>query len=352
MNMEKTNLSVDKGDRGYLEQIDGNSQEKSRGVVDYINSGLLPKIGNKTTLLEIGVGSGSSIQKIKEEIKDPNLVIYALDKIEHLAERVHDPESNIYSVTGDISELPFSKRSMSVINLSSILHEGISYNEAILKGNLDIDDYLRTTFLSLVETLEIGGVITYRDPGLPIAPGEECSITYSKAVNSFIRAFHNSFQTTFKNIIKSDTTPRLTGEKHDLTLFANRHYHREIQRHLITYLDLACRQMFNLALSEILKQYERGEMQQNELLGIINQLSTDEFIYENWYKREGSEVYTYRNIEELWKLLNDIKETGETEFEITEAYEVDRQSYSNLLNLLSDGNIRDTKQCLTLKRVK
>jgi SAM-dependent methyltransferase len=349
--MEKINLSKHKDSPTYLEQINGASNEKSSVITRHILSGELPKINNETRVLEIGIGSGSGIEKIKEEVKDPKLVIYGLDMLEPLARRVHNPDKNIYSIAGDLSKLPFAERSMSAINFSSVLHEGISYSTQILSNEIQLEVYLQKILGSLISTLEIGGVLAYRDPGLPEKSSEVCTTRYSKTVAAFIKSFNHDFNNIYTKITK-DAVPQIIFDGTDVLISASIRYHREIQRHLITYLDLAFIQNFGTSLKNTMSEHADDELNEDSLKQIITELSTDKLVYDSWLKREGSEVYTYKSLAELAKLLQDIKGEWDFDFEVLESYETERPEYSKLLSMVSDTTLRDTKQNLVIKRTK
>lgn len=348
--MEKFGLSEGKKSSTYLDQIDGNNHEKSKEIIQYMSAGLLPKINGETRLLEIGIGSGGSIEHIKREIKDPKLIIYGVDILEPLARRIHEPERNVLATIGDLSRLPLSEKGISAINLSSVLHEGISYHQPILDGRLDIDDFLKQIFSSLIRILAVGGLLMYRDPGLPANQREEREYKYFDVVADFVAGFHDDFITTYSGITKDGKLPQLLFENRTIRLSATVHYHREIQRHLITYLDLALRQISNLSLREILRRYRIGNIAHHELMGVLNSAVSNKLLYHNWLKREGREVYTYRSLNEMTELLANIKEEG-IDFKLLEAKEIERVEYSELLQVVSNTDLKDTKQSLLIKRI-
>lgn len=348
--MEKFDLSDHKKSSEYLEQIDGNSHEKSDTIIQQILLGNLPRINGETRILEIGVGSGSGIEKIKNEIKDPKLVVYGMDMLEPIARRMHYPERNLLSVVGDLSKLPFAERSISAINLSSVMHEGISYNQSILEGNLSIDDFIKQILSSLIKTIEVGGLLVYRDPGLPDRHNEFCELEYSKSVAQFVYNFHNDFKDFYSKLIDGPQQDLKQGVS-SVALSATVHYQREIQRHLITYLDLALRKSLNKSLKEVIRQFEQGNICREELITAIGNASCDRLTYYEWYKREGSEMYTYRSLNEIKCLLNDTKNEQAIDFEIVDAYETERKEYSQLLGMVSDTTLKDTKQNLIIRRI-
>lgn len=74
--------------------------------------------------------------------------------------------------------------------------------------------------------------------------------------------------------------------------------------------------------------------------------------YYEWFKREGSEMYTYKSLNGLTDLLDNIRDEQGVDFEVVDAYEIERHEYSQLLSMISDTTLKDTKQNLIIKRIK
>lgn len=351
--MEKPSCILDRKDSDiYLEQIGGNDSEKSNAIIRSISEGLLPKFDGETRILDVGVGGGESIENIKQEIKDPKLILYGMDVLEPLARHVSQPQRNILSVTADLLNLPFKERSLSAINLSSVLHEALSYNSQIKEGALCVDDFLKSVFEKAIKILEVGGVLVYRDPGLISPRTQEKTFSYSKNIEIFVQNFHHDFSETWDRIIRDEVKSRINSSIEGVVISATNHYHREMQRHLITFLDLAFRQTVNLSLKQVLQRYENGQIGEVELINLTQEVSRDDLIYNSWFGREGGEVYTYRSLDEISMLLSDVKEEGLVDFDIVENFMITRPEYSAFLRMLSTTDIDDTKQNLFIRRTK
>jgi SAM-dependent methyltransferase len=345
--MEKMPATSKRGEN-YLIQLNTNTVEKSKDLVAYLENEFLPKFGNETRVLEVGVGGGRGLEYVKEQIKDPGLTIFALDLLKPLTQRVHNPNKNIFSIVGDVAKLPIREQSMSAINLSSVLHEGISYNQEILSGSLDIDTFLKSVFTMLLKALAKEGVLFYRDPGLQQPAGTETTCTYSPLVSRFLQRFHNEFVQTFLQITKDKISPRAIMKIGALELVGSAHYHREIQRHLITYLDLATRQIRGIPFKELLHNKTDNFWNNANHVLLLEAALGDEFIYDSWFKREGSEIYTYRSREQLARLLNEVR--LEVDFNITASFDINRAEYTHFLQSISDTELSDSKQCMIIKR--
>lgn len=352
MIMEKIALSSFKHSSDYLKQIGENGAEKSSPIIDCIKTGLLPKINNQTKVLEIGIGNGASIEEIKHEIKDPSLVVYGMDILEPLARRVNSPTKNVLSVVGNLSQLPFAEKSMSAINVSSVIHEAISYNQDIIDQNLDIDNFLKATFESLIKILAINGVLSYRDPGLSQQPDNIEETEYAQCISEFVDVFIRDFTPIFNKIIANRNPTAMNSTSEGIIITASQHFHREMQRHIISYYDLAFRQTYNITLKAAMELLDNNQITKIEFLSIITSLSKNSSTYSDWFKREGFEVYTYRNLGEIANLLQEVKGASEIDFEIMSSSETKREAYSEFLHMISNTNLNDTKQNLLIKRIK
>ncbi|MCB9811156.1 methyltransferase domain-containing protein, partial [Candidatus Nomurabacteria bacterium] len=133
----------EKGDTEYLEQLKGGIDEKVGMLIKALDSESLPRIDGTVRVMEVGVGGGQGVEKIKRDIKDPDLEVYAIDILEPLVRRVHKPEDKVFGVAANLTALPFAERSFSAINVSAVIHEVISYNKDFLEGTVSVSDYLR-----------------------------------------------------------------------------------------------------------------------------------------------------------------------------------------------------------------
>ncbi len=337
----------------YLSQINNNHDEKGDSIIKIVEEGQLPKINGYTKILEIGVGGGSVIEQFRKNIKDPSLVVLAMDIFEPIARRVHNPNLNVHSVVADLNKLPFSDQSVSGINISSVLHEGISYNDRIKNGETSIHEYVDNVFKCLIKTLKVGGVLCYRDIGLPENHQEIKTINYNSHLNRFILNFTNYFDRIYTELTGEIPTDQWGAnfELDKVSVSASIHYHRELQRHLITFLDLAMRQTMNCSLRDIIKQLELEERSLLDFEALIVELSANEDIFDSWAKREAEELYTYMSLNEIISLVTETASTSEYELEVKETLTTIRDDYTRLLQNLCDGAIDDTKQSLLIKRI-
>jgi adenylate kinase family enzyme len=231
-------------------------------------------------------------------------------------------------------------------------HEGLSYNRQIQEGSLDVDDFLKSVFEKAIKMLEVGGLLVYRDPGLISARTQEKEFSYIENIGLFVQNFYQDFSETYNKVIRDEVKPRINSTNEGVVISATNHYHREMQRHLITFLDLAFRQTVNLSLKQVLMRYENGQIGETELKNLTREVSHDELIYDSWFGREGREIYTYRSLDEISSLLDDIKEEGNVDFEIVENFMIMRPEYSAFLRMLSNTDLADTKQNLFIRRTK
>ncbi len=150
----------------YLNVINGSPQEKA-GMCEH-----LVGLGEKDVILEIGPGGGAGLRAFSEIVskmskgKTPIVIgvdisLEVLKRLQGLAETTNegtqeDNKAKRFGVQADATKLPFKDNSISVVNLSSIVHEVFSYGG----GEKAID----TMIGELARTVKPGGVVVYRDP--------------------------------------------------------------------------------------------------------------------------------------------------------------------------------------------
>lgn len=243
---------IRKSDQEYLNQLRGNTEEKIGDLIRALENDELPEINGVIRVLEVGVGSGDSIERLRYEIKDPTLEIVGTDLIEGLVVRVHNPDQQVFGVVSDLSDLPFGENSISGINISSVLHEAISYNEKLLSGKIGVGDYISTVFKKLNTVLAPEGKIFYRDVGYEGGEGALLG-RYSPELQYFITNFDRDFREKFHTLFDKEAKFEVIQNEEGVHISASRHYHREVQRHLISYLDYAARQKFSRSFKEVLR---------------------------------------------------------------------------------------------------
>lgn len=84
---------------------------------------------------------------------------------------------------------------------------------------------------------------------------------------------------------------------------------------------------------------------------VVNGVINDNYIYDDWQKREGSEIYTYAGLKDIRDLLENNDDKEKYGFEIEKSEIVDRKEYSTYLNSVNDTRVPDTKQFMVLKKV-
>jgi len=337
-----------KSENAYLEQLKNNTEEKVGALIQSLEDRNLPEVDGVTRVMEMGVGSGDGIERIKSEIKNPDLEVYAVDILEALVKRVHSPEDKVFGVAADLTQLPFRENTFSGINLSSVVHEALSYNPELLEGNVSIDEYIKKLFQQLIFLTQEGGRIFYRDVGLSDNSNVLLSGGYDNSVADFISAFDDVFRNRFLALTQSDIEIDLSS-KDGVTVHGSAHYHREIQRHLISYLDYALRQNSGISFKDALTDVSENRLDFDVLKASVETVCADTFIFDGWQKREGSEMYTYRSVNEIVELIEEVGVEDRT-FEVEFAEVVDRPLYSRYLKSVTNAALPDTKQNLILKK--
>jgi SAM-dependent methyltransferase len=337
----------EKGGAIYLEQLKDGVDEKVGMLIKALDSESLPRIEGTVRVMEVGVGGGQGVQKIKRDVKDPDLEIYAVDILEPLVRRVYKPEDKVFGVVANLTSLPFAERSFSAINVSAVIHEVISYNRDFLEGDANVGDYLSEVFDRLSTHLTEGGRIFYRDVGLPDDSQELLSGEYNPALTEFLKNFDEGFREKFLNVNQVSDESWNIGEGAEAV--ASKHYHREIQRHIISFLDYALRQKYGESLKNILGQIESGVYEQSRFESTIQELSQESFIYDAWQRREGSEIYTYLSLGEMIEMVNSLSDEQKSLVVESSGY-IERKEYSHFIESVTSAGIRDTKQMIVIRR--
>lgn len=337
----------EKGGTEYLEQLKDGVDEKVGMLIKALDSESLPRIDGTVRVMEVGVGGGQGVEKIKRDIKDPDLEVYAVDILEPLVRRVYRPEDKVFGVAANLTALPFAERSFSAINVSAVIHEVISYNKDFLEGTVSVGDYLREVFDRLSTHLTEDGRIFYRDVGLPDDSQELLSGEYNPVLIDFLKNFDTGFREKFLKVNQVSDEVWNIGEEAETV--ASVHYHREMQRHVVSFLDYALRQKYGESLKHILSQIESGAYEQSRLESAVQELSQESFIFDAWQRREGSEIYTYRSLGEMTEMVNSISDENKS-LVIESSESVERKEYSQFMDSMTSVGIRDTKQMMIIRR--
>ncbi|MCX6791428.1 MAG: class I SAM-dependent methyltransferase [Candidatus Gottesmanbacteria bacterium] len=155
-------ISAEKYSQAYMYAICGASEEKNVLLVDALRRKELPTCGGKTTILEVGPGSGESLRLLHSMIPELSLS----DPVQLVSVDLHASGSRINTlrkisvvVEGDVQALPFEPEVFSAVNISAVLHEVYSYG----RGLGGIHQALR----EMSRVLLPGGICCYRDPYAP-----------------------------------------------------------------------------------------------------------------------------------------------------------------------------------------
>lgn len=329
---------------GYLKQIAGNMEEKSSFLVQELQARRLPEIDGRIRILDCGVGGGELVGYLDEEHKDPFVDIIALDIVHEYIERIiNNNQSKIHGVVGNAFEPPFKSDSLSAINLSSILHEIISYGpHDEKKGRFLI---IQKLFSGLSKCLASHGIFTYRDIYLPENHNEVKSAVYSSHFATFVSVYGAQIIKNTRNVFETEL-PVVSYQKDFCEISGNIHYHRELQRHFITFTDFLCNNVEDTSLKDL--------MATGGAFGDIESLFARGFLQErlldDWNKREGFEAYTYASVNEIQEILAEVSRENNFILEVEQVLLPERIEYSNFIGQYTDFIIPDKKQMMLIRK--
>jgi len=188
-----------------------------------------------------------------------------------------------------------------------------------------------------------GGVFLYRDIYLPPNHNEDEVVTYTGAFSQFIARYSSMILSRAQRVFASELPQISELPDGTLTAAGKIHYHRELQRHFVTFSDFICTSLTNESLkSQLANGTDIGE--------ILHRGFQDEQLLYDWGKREGSETYTYASIEEISKIIDSINEEGENELVLEKVATPERTEYSDFLANFSDAVIPDKKQMMLIRK--
>lgn len=333
-----------KSRKEYLEQIAGNMEEKSLFLMQELQAARLPEVDGRIRILDCGIGGGELIEYLKEEYKDPFVDIIALDIIHEYVNRVkHESQSKVFAVVGDALEPPFNTESLSAVNLSSVLHEIISYGSNLEKENRF--SVTQKLFSKLSKCLAHGGIFSYRDIYLPDNHNEKKSAVYSGHFSSFIFMFGNQILQNTRKVFGTDL-PTILNKKGSCEISGNIHYHRELQRHFVTFTDFLC--TYNNMTS--LKATLLKKSGPDEIDSLFSRSFLHERLLDDWGKREGFETYTYASVGEIKEILNEVSKENDFELKVEQIMFPERVEYSNFLDQYTDFSIPDKKRMMLIRK--
>lgn len=343
--MDKKSLDQEtKKQEIYIEQISGHVDEKIELLLKELKHGNLPLIDDKIRVLDCGIGGGESLVAIKSEIKNPNLDIIAFDLIIEYVQRFTHMNQGSHGVVGDAFKFPFKDNSLSAINVSAVLHEVISYgfNESNQPERLSI---VNEFISSVVSSLAKGGIITYRDIFLPENHQETQSIEYSSHFKDFLSVYFTLLSKRASIIYKTQI-PEIVYNKETCKVSGALHYHREFQRHFVTFMDFMSRGYGYKSLEDFLSSGENLD----KIFNLSENTSEQERLMYTWQKREGSEVYTYASLEEIKSIVTKVREELKIGLQIETEDTTERIVYSKILSSLCSSFIPDKKQRLLIRK--
>lgn len=381
----------------YLDQISNNSSEKYGDLESLIKEDGLPKIGGKVKILELGTGGGQTIKELKNQLNGKeNVDIIGLDKVSLFASQ-YQREVNSPAVVADAGMLPFQNKSLSAINASSIFHEIYTYGvnkskNKVIRGKGAVEKVLA----EINRTLAPNGVLMYRDVACPENYSEIKKVNYSR--NSwveFIKKYLPRLTEALKGV-DSKNVENIKSEEDNsgTTITSAIKIHREIQRHYLTFRDFFRKKMAKDMGAKVLSEswedkiegikshsleltagalriyldnHISSDVQQNKKF-IISMFSDeyDDFtdklieqtmkgqsknISEEWFKREGSEIYTYASPSELTETTSaiiDRSKFGGEDYclEAESVKMIPRYYYQRYLNRVIDNPEFEGKQSI------
>lgn len=328
-----------------MKQIANNETEKFGDLKKYIIENRLPLIDGKINVLELGVGGGETIKKLKDQLHGvDNVNFVGLDNALLFSENFRKTTDS-QAVVADAGLFPIRENSLSAVNASAIMHEISSSGANTENGNKVYgQDAIKKTFNEIRRCLAENGVLIYRDVACPKNRLELKDVEYErKSWQMFMDIYFPVLLKSGKRVSPEILDGFEFNDKDKASLRASAQVHREIQRHYITFRDYYRKKVFPEIGAKVIKEdwedKEKGDKRHNiELSGIalkiylekigssdqakgVKNLSlvmssddyddfTDELIeyglkegvadfYEEWLRREGGEIYTYLSPDEI-----------------------------------------------------
>lgn len=330
----------------YLEQISNNETEKFGDLKQLIIEDKLPRINDKINVLELGVGGGETMKQLKDQLcgrDDINVI--GMDSAFMFSDNFRSA-TNSEAIVADAGLMPIKENSLSVVNASAILHEISSYGICAEDGKKILGlEAIKKTLNEIKRCLAENGILIYRDVACPKNRGEIKTVDYEKKswqmfIDMYIPILCDASKEVFPEIFNGY---KLDEENNNKRITATVQAQREIQRHYITFRDYFRKKIFPEMGIKVIKEEwiekEKGNKQHSvELSGIalkhyidriksegqtagakdlLLNMSSDEYddftdeiiekcldeknfnFYDEWFRREGREIYTYLNTEEL-----------------------------------------------------
>lgn len=334
----------------YLEQISNNEVEKFGDLKQLITDNKLPKVDGKVNVLELGVGGGDTMRKLKDQLHGRDDVnVIGLDSAFMFSDNFRRT-TNSDAVVADAGLIPIKKNSLSAVNASAVMHEVSSYGVSVENGGKVFgSEAVKKSLFEIKRSLAEEGVLIYRDVACPKDRLELKTVDYNReSWQMFLKMYLPILREASKDILPEIFDNYKLGKDSDsLHLQATAQVQREIQRHYIAFRDYFRKKIFPEMGIKVIKEdwvnKDEGEKKHSvELSGVglehyvnnmksekntvgMKRLSVDmlsdeyddftdiimEFGFEGeisdfndeWFRREGGEVYTYLDTEELKQML-------------------------------------------------
>ncbi len=375
----------------YLEQIGNNEEEKFGDLEQIVKQDRLPKVNDKINLLDLGVGGGETMLKLKNRLSEIGSInIVGLDMAHMFADKFKKTTQS-EAVVADAGLIPIKKESISAVNASALLHEVSSYgvtteNREKIFGPSAVKKSLDEIKRCLVDE----GMLIYRDVACPKDRLKIKTVDYKRRswqmfLDMYLPAMNSALKNVSPDVLQGY---KLKKEDANTSLEATAQIHREIQRHYITFRDYFRKKLFpemgveiieenwlekekgnkehSLKLSGIaLECYKRkhpneGEAEDEKLTLTMTSDEyddlTDEIIesglekeisdfYEEWFKREGHEIYTYLETDEIKQMASELDQDQKA-LVVEKEEMIPRYYYQRYLNRVIENPEFEGKQTI------
>lgn len=331
---KKSEVPSGKSSDLYADQISGAEDEKIADVYLRIRDNSLPRYGGKLNILELGTGGGDSFSRLKELVSGrDDIDLYGTDGIALFARRFID-KTQSSAIVADAGNLAFRANAFSAINASAVFHEistyGVINAQAVrLKGRTAV----MRTLEEITRILLPGGMLAYRDVSCPHDREALRSINYfPKSWHVFIGKYLPRLIETYEKII-GPVSGRISVQQRADALYieAPGQIHREIQRHYITFRDYFRKAVAPHAGLDVTHEEwidQPGGVKIHTVAisshphtltatidsntydsltdALINDLFDSTPALDDWFKREGTELYTLLSADELIALTGEV----------------------------------------------
>jgi hypothetical protein len=392
---------------GYLEQISKNTYEKIGRLIDAAMHNQLPRNAEgRITVLELGTGGGESLALLKSTLGSRDDVdVIASDVSIGLLKKIKNEQKDVMLTVADAINPPFKENSLSAVNVSAVFHEVSSYGPFTNrqeKETLRGLEAVKCSLIGLHKALLPGGLLAYRDIFCPQdAFTEQTQVYKSKSWKYFLDWFLPDFlNANIKSFPNDSRAPLQKNINSFLELIASKHVHREVQRHYLMFRDYLRTQLASsIGLGLMREEWvdKDSGIKTHEffvtgtLLNLVKELGLDkgsnfisldskeydtlfdvliERIFQSstdkeinldtelydWKKREGTEIYTYTDIEGLLMVAGGVsKIVGDGYILFPRTKEdmaiIPRNYYNRYLEEVVNAPIFDGKQIISFHKM-